>query len=265
MDQNNNAGKLFFMKIIFPTILAISLFIVVIFAVIVPAFETNSLNHKREMIRRLTESAWSVLQRYHQAQQQGALTAQAARQQAIEEIRHLRYGPDGKDYFWINDMEPVMLMHPYRPELEGKNLSDYRDRKGKKLFVAFADVARKEKQGYVDYTWQWKDDPNRDVPKLSYVKAFEPWGWIIGTGIYFEDVKEEIARLTGRLIHISLGITVIIFLLLIFITQQSFRIERQRQKAQNDLHESREKYRTLVEAATEGTGHGAGRQMRVFQ
>ncbi|MCK5114579.1 MAG: cache domain-containing protein [Phycisphaerae bacterium] len=253
MKSKKKAGYVFFMKIIFPTILAIGLFIFTFFAVLVPTFEKNSLDHKREMIRKLTDSAWSILDRYAQEEQKGTMTRAQAKKQAIAEIRHLRYGPERKDYFWINDLEPKMIMHPYRPELEGKNLSDYKDRQGKKLFVAFVDTVKQNNQGYVDYTWQWKDDPDKDVPKLSYVKGFEPWGWIIGTGIYIEDVKLEIARLTRKLVVISLVIAGVIFMLLVFITQQSFRIERQRLHAEADLHQSREKYRTLVEASTEGT------------
>jgi len=262
--HTKNSGAVFFMKIIFPTILAIGLFVFAIFVVIVPTFEKNSLDYKREMIQMLTDSAWSILDRYYQAEQSGELTREQAQQYAISDVRHLRYGLDRKDYFWINDLEPKMIMHPYRPDMEGQSLLEYQDTNGKKIFVAFVDIVKRQGQGYVDYTWQWKDDPKRNVPKLSYVKEFEPWGWIIGTGIYIEDVKEEIAELTSRLIYISLSITVIILLLLVFIIQQSLRIERQRQNAEFDLHQSREKYRALVEAATEGAAMVIGNRFVFF-
>ena len=146
-----------------------------------------------------------------------------AQQKAIAEIKQIRYGEEMKDYFWITDMQPNMIMHPYRSDLDGKSLNDFKDPHGKRLFVEFVNVVKKDEQGYVDYMWQWKDDSLRIVPKLSYVKLFKPWGWIIGTGIYIEDVKKEIKALTQKLIWISIGISVLIALLLLFISQQSLK------------------------------------------
>ncbi|MDY0081168.1 MAG: DUF294 nucleotidyltransferase-like domain-containing protein, partial [Ignavibacteriaceae bacterium] len=100
--------------------------------------------------------------------------------------------------------------------------------------------------------WQWKDDAEHIVPKLSYVSEFKPWGWIIGTGIYIEDVKAEISALTGRFTLISAIITVIIALILLYSGRQSFNIERKRIAAEAELKRSREKYRSLVEASTDG-------------
>ena len=80
-------------------------------------------------------------------------------------------------------MHPHIIVHPYRPDLEGKDISEFADPNGKRLFVEFVKVVKAKKAGYVDYEWQWKDDPGRIVPKISYVKGFEPWGWIVGTGI----------------------------------------------------------------------------------
>jgi PAS domain S-box-containing protein len=100
--------------------------------------------------------------------------------------------------------------------------------------------------------WQWKDDSLHIVPKLSYVKIFKPWNWVIGTGVYIEDVKKEIATLTNRMIWISITISLLISVLLFYIIKQSLGIERKRMQAVNELNESKEKFRTLVEAATEG-------------
>ena len=121
------------------------------------------------------------------------------------------------------------------------------------IFVEFADLVRREGEGYIDYVWQWKDDPQRLEPKESYVKGFEPWGWVIGTGIYTDDVNDEIARIEQSLINTSLAISGAVVLLLLFVLQQSLRIERERQEVLDNLHESTERYHTLVEATTEGT------------
>ena len=175
-----------------------------------------------------------------------------ARRGAADRVRDLRYGKDGKDYFWITDMRPVMIVHPYRPELEGTDVSEYRDANGVQVFVEFLKAVRDRDQGYVEYLWQWKDDSHRIVPKLSFVERFPAWDWVIGTGIYLDDVQEEIGRMARWMIWLSLGITAALALILAFVTHQSLAIERGRQTAETRLRESHERYRALVEASGEG-------------
>ena len=242
----------FYFKIILPSILSILLFILTIFLIIIPRFEQSIMNGKREMIKELTNSAWSILSKYESDETSGLLSRKEAQETAVSRIQYLRYGEENKDYFWITDMTPVMIMHPYRPDLNGRDLTDFKDPHGKKMFVEFVNTVKESDHGYVDYMWQWKDDSLHIVPKLSYVKVFKPWGWVIGTGVYIEDVKKETEALTNRLLLISTGISILIAFLLLFISQQSLSIEQKRITAENELHEQKEKYRTLVEASTEG-------------
>ncbi|MEK7703315.1 MAG: cache domain-containing protein, partial [Myxococcota bacterium] len=243
----------FILRIVLPTLLAIGLLVVPVFTYLVPAFEEALLARKREMIQELTSSAWSMLAEYHAEERSGRLTRADAQQAAIARVRSLRYGKEGKDYFWITDMHPNMVMHPYRSDLNGQDVSAFTDPMGKRVFMEFLRVARQDNEGYLEYLWQWKDDPGRMAPKQSYVKHFQPWGWVIGTGIYLDDVRAEIAALTSRIIHITLALAVIVSLLFLFVARQSLHIERQRGAAEDALRESREKYRALVEASKEGT------------
>jgi PAS domain S-box-containing protein len=249
---SKNNPKSFFLKVILPAMLAIGLFILSYFVIIIPAFKDDIMDRKREMIRELTNSAWSILSKYEHEERDSIISREVAQQNAISEIKHLRYGEEMKDYFWITDLFPKMIIHPYRPDLNGKDLSEFKDPHGKKLFVEFVNTVKQSEFGYVDYMWQWKDDSLHIVPKLSYVKIFKPWGWVIGTGIYIEDVKKEINALTKKLLWISIGISFLIALILLFISQQSLKIERKRIEVENELNESKEKYKTLVEATTEG-------------
>ncbi len=193
-------------RIIIPVALTISLFIMTIFLLIIPMMEKYMMDGKREAIMHLTESAWSTLALYQSRADQGLITQDEARQKAVAHLEHLRYGPELKDYFWINDTTPVMVMHPYRPDLVGKNIAGFEDPAGKKMFAEMVETVRNSGAGFVDYLWQWKENSQRVVPKISYVKGFEPWGWVIGTGIYVEDVRAEISAVTQKLTITCLGI-----------------------------------------------------------
>lgn len=242
----------FFSHIVLPTVLAICLFVVAVFALIVPAMRDTLLDRKREVIRELTQSAWSILAEYEKEAAAGLLPRDEAQRLAVQRVQYLRYGKEGKDYFWITDTHPRMIMHPYRPDLNGKDLTDFTDPRGNRIFVEFVNAAKGTPGGYVEYVWQWKDQPERLEPKESYVKAFEPWGWVIGTGMYIEDVQAEIGRLLGRLLWILVGIIAVVAALLAYIVRQSMKIEQQRTRSDAALRESHEKYRALVEVTTEG-------------
>jgi PAS domain S-box-containing protein len=244
--------RAFFSHIVLPTVLAICLFVVAVFALIVPAMRDTLLDRKREVIRELTQSAWSILAEYEKEAAAGLLSRDEAQRLAVQRVQYLRYGKEGKDYFWITDTHPRMIMHPYRPDLNGKDLTDFTDPRGNRIFVEFVNAAKGTPGGYVEYVWQWKDQPERLAPKESYVKGFEPWGWVIGTGMYIEDVQAEIGRLLGRLLWILVGIIAVVAVLLAYIVRQSMKIEQHRTRSDVALRESHEKYRALVEVTTEG-------------
>ncbi len=248
----NNLRK-FYLGIVLPSIVAIALFIISIFAIILPSFERNIMDRKKEMISELTNTAWSLLEEYHLEYVNDKFSLEEAQQQAASRIKQIRYGEEHKDYFWIIDMHPRMIMHPYTTELIGSDLSEYKDPNGKRLFVEATKIVEEQDEGFIDYMWQWKDDSTRIVPKLSYVKEFEPWGWIVGTGIYLEDVKEEIWTIKKRLIGISLFISLTISIILLFVMRESLKIEKKRKIAESELLLSKQKYKSLVEASTEGT------------
>lgn len=243
----------FVLRIFLPTLIAIALFLAAIWLVILPSFEQTLLERKREMIRELTNSAWSMLAAYERDERSGLMPRELAQKSAAARVEALRYGNESKDYFWIQDLQPRMVMHPYRRELNGQDLRGFKDPRGVAIFVEFAQLVAASGEGYVDYVWQWKDDPQRLRSKESFVKGFAPWGWVIGTGIYTDDVKAEIASIERHLIHTSVLISGAVILLLLFVLQQSLRAERGRQATLDSLRESTQRYHALVEATTEGT------------
>lgn len=117
-------------------------------------------------------------------------------QKSKDDLAKMRY-QNGKGYFWINDTGlpyPKMIMHPVSPSLDGMVMDDtkYNCALGKKenLFKAAVDVVALQGGGYVDYKWP-KPGTDKEVEKLSYVRGFEPFDWIIGTGIYVDQIEEK--------------------------------------------------------------------------
>ena len=248
-DKSNKQN--FFLKVILPAMVTMILFVAAIFLILIPSFRNAMLMEKKEMIKELSETAWSILNESYELEQKGELSEKEAKARAIYEINGLRYGNDMKDYFWICDMTPKMIVHPYRPELQGKNLSDFTDANNKKVFVEFVNIVKQKEKGYVEYYWQWKDDPQKIVPKLSYVKEFAPWKWIIGTGIYLDDVDKEISKISNRVICIYLQIALVSFLLMFVVIYHSHSIEKERHQSQIELNEAKEKYQLLIESSSE--------------
>jgi PAS domain S-box-containing protein len=242
----------FFLKIVLPTLLSIILFAVSVFLVIIPSFENKIMDDKKEMLHELTDTAWSILEESEEMYKKGEISLKEAKERAILRVKDLRYGYKRKDYFWIIDMHPRMIAHPYKPELVGKDLSNYKDQSNKKLFLDSVNLVKQKGSGFISYMWQWMDKPGRVEHKLSYVKGFKPWGWIVGTGIYLEDVDQEIFSMRKNIVAISLGIMAFVSLLLFFAAHQSLKIERKKEIAEDNLRESREKYKALVEASTQG-------------
>jgi len=155
-------------------------------------------------------------------------------------------------------MAPTMIMHPYRTDLVGMDISGFKDSKGKYLFNEFVKVVQEKGGGYVDYMWQWKDDPAKIVPKMSYVKGFTPWGWIIGTGLYIDDIHAEIAKIRNKLTIISLAILLVVSLLALYSIRQTMKADRERlgiflerEDLMKSLEVSKERYRNLIETTSD--------------
>ncbi len=159
----------------------------------------RTLSRRKSELKNIIVLAFAHIDEYHQKQAGGLLSEQAAQQAAINAIRKLRYD-DGVGYIWINDLGkpiPRMIMHPTLPELDGKIMDDPVFNTalgiGRNLFVASSDVVQAKGEGYVEYLWPKPTGAGltEQQPKLSYVRLFQAWGWVLGTGVYIDDIEEE--------------------------------------------------------------------------
>ena len=166
------------------------------------------MDERKSNVRQVVETAHGILVHYHKQASAGALSQEQAQKQALEALKGMRYA--GNEYFWVNDMRPFMVMHPIRPELDNKDLSSNKDPDGKFLFVEFVKTVKEKGAGSVEYMWP-KPGSDTPVKKVSYVKGFEPWGWIIGSGVYVDTVD---ATFRSRGITFALGALALAGLLL---------------------------------------------------
>ena len=143
------------------------------------------LEERQANVQQTVETAAKVVSHYYDLASQHQMSEADAKQAAMDTVKALRYGDNG--YFWINDMQPVMLMHPIKAELVGKNLANFKDPEGKLLYMEMLDVVKSKGSGFVFHVWT-KPGSSAPVPKVSYVKGFAPWGWIIASGVYIDGV-----------------------------------------------------------------------------
>ncbi len=143
-------------------------------------------------LKAATGTAVGIIDHYSKLADEGTVSTEQAQKHAIKTIKDLRL-ENGKLYFWVNDTQPKMIMHPIKPALDGKDLSGSKDSNGKQLFVEMVKVTEKYGEGFVDYMWAkpGKKDPQ---PKLSFVKKSQGWNWIVGCGVYIDDLDAKINK-----------------------------------------------------------------------
>jgi methyl-accepting chemotaxis protein len=139
--------------------------------------------------RQVVEAAHSLVNGFAEEEKAGRMPRAEAQRLALAALKSMRY--DGQEYFWVNDMQPRMIMHPIKPALDGTDVSANQDPNGKLLFREMVDVVRRDGAGFVPYQWE-KPGEERPVDKISYVKGFAPWGWVIGSGVYADDTASHV-------------------------------------------------------------------------
>ena len=188
---------------------------IVIFGLIVLSISSlsnqyKSLKNEQYLkTKNVVETAYSIITHYAALEQNQTLTRAQAQSQAMASIRSLRY--DDTNYFWINNYQPAMVMHPIKPALEGKDLTNNKDPDGTPLFVEMVDVVKKSGEGYVPYKWP-KPGSDEPVDKIAFVKGFDQWQWIIGSGVYLDTIDNTFSQ-QRTIIVINVVIMIVVVVL----------------------------------------------------
>jgi methyl-accepting chemotaxis protein len=171
-------------------------------------------SQKQVELKHLTELAVSIVKDEYAAAQAKTISSEEAQKRAAARLASLRYGQN--DYFFINDSQARTVMHPIRPDLNGRDMSRDKDPTGKAFVAEMVETAKRQGSGFVRYQWP-KPGADKPQPKLSYVAEFSPWGWVIGTGVYIDDLEQEAWRvgsmallMTGLVLLLVAGISVVV-------------------------------------------------------
>jgi len=167
-------------------------------------------SQQQEKVKQEVESATSIVQHFHALQLSGELTEQQAQENATSLLAKFRYG--NNNYVWINDLQPMMIMHPFKPQLNGKPVGQVKDPDGTLLFIDMVNIVKAQGQGFVPYKWP-KPGADEPVDKISFVKLFTPWGWVIGSGVYIDNIDNIYASQRNVVLIISFFLATIIGLI----------------------------------------------------
>jgi methyl-accepting chemotaxis protein len=142
----------------------------------------------RSQLRDQMSMVFTLFDYYRGQADAGKISSDEAKRQALDALRKVRY--QDKEFFSVGTMEPVMLMHPAIPALEGKNFGDLKDKNGKPFMAEMMDKVRHEGSAYVEYWWP-KSGETSPSPKLSYAQRYEPWDWLVNTGMYIDNIDRR--------------------------------------------------------------------------
>ncbi|SON57129.1 Methyl-accepting chemotaxis protein 4 [Hartmannibacter diazotrophicus] len=181
--MNTIKGRLFGIAGLF----ALGLVILTLYSVF--AFKATLYSDAEKRLRDIVDSSYSIIQAYQEKAAKGEMSEADAKSTAMAALNALRY--DGTGYVWVHDLDQRVVMHPLNPDWNGKIKSDIKDPDGKSLYAAMNEVVLAN-GGEGSYAYSWAkpgQDPGKMFPKESYVKLFKPWGMVIGTGVYVDDLE----------------------------------------------------------------------------
>ncbi len=189
-------------------IMAVALIMVGVFAYVLPLTKERLLAEKKTQCADTVGMAYSILDNINDRVANGELDIESGQKLAKEIIGDLRFGNDNDGYVWINDLEPKLLVHPLRPDYIGKNVSSIKDAYGKPLYGEFVRLALTYGEGFIYYDQILGNKTPR--PKVSYIKLYKPWGWIIGSGVYVDDISMTVGDILKGIAILIIAVSVVV-------------------------------------------------------
>jgi len=183
----------------------------------IPLVKDKLMGEKKTALKDLTDVAYTLVNSYEARAKSGELKPEEARQRAMANLKAFRYSDN--EYFFILDSTGKIVMHPINQQLDGKDMSNEKDAEGKYFFREMAQTGKEKGEGFISYMWP-KAGNSKPVPKISFVKYNKQWDWVMGTGIYVDDVHAETSKLQWQIIISTIVCAVFIMLIAFFVSRK---------------------------------------------
>lgn len=220
MNRLENSEKcLTLSRILIPATIGFALLLASYF-IISPVLKQVLIKERKQQAQQMVLSLHTLVEGYYNLAISGGVASDSAQRLAKRTISSMRYGRAWKDYFWVLNSNGSIVSHPY---LKGVDSETPLSAERLEALQRMSNLAAQQGEGFVEHTWQWHDRPDTDEKKISYIKRFGPWGWILGTGFYPVDVEGEISKLATRYSLSILGIIVILMTILGILMVRSLR------------------------------------------
>jgi len=195
---------------------------------IIPHIHEALMDERKQTLHEISNFFTTMFYELNEKEKAGKLQPGEAQALALHMVNSFRYGENNDDYFWINTIDDgTMIAHPFE-YLRGQNVEELVDVEGYNFGKDMLDIARHSEHGFIAYQWPSKNSANVYVPKISHIATFQPWNWMIGTGIYIDDVQQEVSTITKKIIGTFVLILMLMIGLLVFIIRAGARIEAQK-------------------------------------
>lgn len=238
-----------FFKIIIPFIILLILYLLFVYGMIIPTLEKNLYNEKISTTKRLSQLLYSDLSTRNEEILQGLVSEEEHKQRVIRRYEKLRFGKDNSDYFWIMDERGYIIMHPYIKSIVNVDPKTVRGPDGillNKLLDMINETVKDNNSGLVEYMWQFNENPNILTKKISWVTKFEPWNWVIGAGVYLDDIKKDISIWKKKLLLYGSLMIALSMLINLLISIKSIKLKISEQEALKKLIKSEDRIKTTL-------------------
>ncbi len=220
------------LRVLVPLYLTYFIFLLSIFFIFIPQQKQQVLNQKKLVILKLAEVGVSLIAEYNARVERNEISLSAAQKEARDLLKNIAYSTNGKGYFWIGDMSGKIIMHPHIDRSRWKELGQIKLPDQKSLTDTIRGIVEKNGQGYITYPWMKDGKISPSASKLSFVKGFPPWHWILGTGIYQHEIDHEIGLITHKFVKIFKAIFIFLIILSGYITWQIIHINQKKNRAE---------------------------------
>ncbi len=202
-------------KSLLPIVFSLLIITITLVYYILPQIKDAILEKKKEGLKNVVELAYTTFAGFDKEVKAGEITLDTAKIKAEQIIKYMRF--EGENYYFVFDFEK-MLIQPVKIERENKPLSYFKDDHNNQYLIRAVEICKSDGEGFVFY---YRTKPKTDItlPKLSYVRLFKPWGWIIGAGVYFDDIEKEYANIRNEILAVFLTILLLLMIISYFNTK----------------------------------------------